>query len=224
MKSDVYASGSLLKRRRRIQIPAVYESSKISESQTEFNEEDELVPEDIVKDIKNPISQERITDKPQLESVSVSRVKIEDYVEEQDGQSETSIESPNESLEEDEYIEDEDTSATPLEYYLVSVDSSLEKDSLLSFDLMLNFPGISYCHIMAEDGTLNFGITIIGSILISQQVQHNSRGNIVEGHRVTLEVPSPQISKQTGHKRIPSHVQCETLNPRNRNGGCLWIP
>ena len=109
--------------------------------------------EEIVKDIKNQISKERVTEQPQMESDSASRAKIEDYVEEQDGRTETSVESPNESMEEDEYIEDEDSSVTQLEYYLISVDSSPEKDSLFSFDLMTNFAGISYCHIMAEDGT-----------------------------------------------------------------------
>ena len=143
----------LSKRRHRVQIPVVHESNKISESQTEFNEEDELIPEEIVKDIKNQISKERVTEQPQMESDSASRAKIEDYVEEQDGRTETSVESPNESMEEDEYIEDEDSSVTQPEYYLISVDSSPEKDSLFSFDLMTNFAGISYCHIMAEDGT-----------------------------------------------------------------------
>ena len=143
----------LSKRRHRVQIPVVHESNKISESQTEFNEEDELIPEEIVKDIKNQISKERVTEQPQMETDSASRAKIEDYVEEQDGRTETSVESPNESMEEDEYIEDEDSSVTQLEYYLISVDSSPEKDSLFSFDLMTNFAGISYCHIMAEDGT-----------------------------------------------------------------------
>ena len=39
----------LSKRRHRVQIPVVHESNKISESQTEFNEEDELIPEEIVR-------------------------------------------------------------------------------------------------------------------------------------------------------------------------------
>lgn len=84
----------LSKRRHRVQIPVVHESNKISESQTEFNEEDELIPEEIVKDIKNQISKERVTEQPQMESDSASRAKIEDYVEEQDGRTETSVESP----------------------------------------------------------------------------------------------------------------------------------
>lgn len=157
-RSNLFSIEQSIKRHRRVHMPLVQEPNNSADSQTEINEEDELIPEEIVKDLTSRVSQERTTEKPQLELATSLRSKIEDYVEEQDHQSAASMESPNESMEEDEYIEEEDSSATQLEYYLMAIDSNSEKDSLFSFDLMTNFAGVSYCHIMAEDGSLVAGL------------------------------------------------------------------
>lgn len=102
---------------------------------------------------------------------------------------------------------------TKLQYSLQNMKLSSKS---VSFCLNHNFPGKSYCHVMSHQGCFFFILIILGSILSTVTVHHDSDGTSMNCKQVHISLSS--VSHDVKAK-TPSFIQCETMNPFEEEGG-----
>ena len=96
-----------------------------------------------------------------------------------------------------------------------SLQNMKQSSKSVSFCLNHNFPGNSYCHVMSQRGWLFFIIIILGNILSTVTVNHDSEGSSTNCKQVHISLSS--LSHRMKSK-TPAYIQCETMNPFEKEG------